>query len=620
MCGIVGYRSLTNRPFQQHLEKAVGSLNQRGPDTQGIDINGATGMGHTRLAIIDTTTNGKQPMSDETGRYTLVFNGEIYNYQSLKKELNGITWKSSTDTEVLLQLLIHDGPDCLPKLNGFFALAFYDKKEERLLLARDGMGIKPLHYYTGDELFAFGSEMKALFELPIPRKLNHEALYWYLKLNYLPGNLSLIEDVEKLEPGHYLSLKNNILDKKAFWKLSDREEKPFDGTYESAQNQLIDLLDRSVQDRLISDVTLGAFLSGGTDSSAIVSLASRHHQHLNTFSIGYKDHPFFDETHYAEMVAKKFNTNHTVFSLTNDDLLNDLSAIVSYIDEPFGDSSTIPTYILSKYVKKHVTVALSGDGADELFGGYYKHLALHKALHPSITNQAIKWINPLTAILPQSRSGKITNLIRRANRFGRMLKMEPLERYWFLASLTNDPSFLLKESVNSKRINTLKSRFVKDHPTLNDYLDADLQVVLPGDMLTKVDLMSMANSLEVRVPFLDHRVVSFARSLPENFKVQGGNRKRVLQDAFRKTLPNELYNRSKKGFEVPMLNWMRNELSANLGATLFDEDFLQHQDIFHVPEVMNFRKKLQSANPGDVHGPVWALYVFQKWYKKYLEV
>ncbi|MEO9870210.1 asparagine synthase (glutamine-hydrolyzing) [Ekhidna sp.] len=617
MCGIIGYKNFSSQSdLSKSLKKATDSLKLRGPNNQGTFIQQDVGLGHTRLSILDTSSGANQPMTDPSGRYVIVFNGEIYNYQGLKSELD-ISFKTTSDTEVLLHLLINEGEKCLPKLNGFFAFAFYDKKEDRLLLARDRMGIKPLLFYQDENQFLFGSEMKALMCFPTQRKLNKEALYWYLKLNYLPGTLSMLEGVQKLAPGHYLKLKTNQIEVRPFIS-KDGEAESLD--YENGQKELVDILEESVKKRMISDVPLGAFLSGGTDSSAIVSLASRHTSQLSTFSVGYEDQPFFDETYYAELVAKKFNTNHHTFKLTNDDLLNDLNDIIEYIDEPFADSSAIPTYILSKHTKKHVTVALSGDGADELFGGYYKHMALNQALHPSFSQHVIKSIYPAFNALPKSRSGKVSNLIRRICRYGEMLKMEPIERYWFLASLTNDPSFLLYESINVEEETDFKSQFFKTFtPDLNDYLLADQQMLLPGDMLTKVDLMSMANGLEVRVPFLDKNVVNFARSIPAEYKIKGANRKRLVQDAFQNILPKELHNRPKKGFEIPLLQWMRNELLSDLDKTVFNEDYLQSQNLFNIDSVMNLRVILLSKNPNDVHGIIWAMYIFQKWYMKWMD-
>lgn len=619
MCGITGYKMLnpTVNRLENTLKSAIHTLSKRGPDASGAFFHKSIGLGHTRLSILDISDEASQPMTDQSGRYTLVFNGEIYNYRDLKNSLSRKEFKSSGDTEVLLYLLIEQGTACLPKLNGFFSFAFYDNQADSLLIVRDRYGIKPLHYYyKNDEYLAFGSEMKALMSYPFEKTINQHALYWYLKLNYLPGSLSMLNNVEKLESGHFLQIRDNKLRKECY--LDTKEDlKQTTNSYEDSKKNLVSILEKSVKDRLISDVPLGSFLSGGTDSSAIVALASRHTSKLQTFSIGYKNHPFFDETSYAENVAEKFKTNHTTFKLTNDDLLNNLNDVIDYIDEPFADSSAIPTYILAKHTKKHVTVALSGDGADELFGGYYKHLALSKGLDNSFTNRLIRLVNPIIKELPKSRSGTISNIIRRVERFSTMLKLDKDERYWFLSSLTNDPSFLLKESTNKKLISELKYQFLSKAKNLNDYLKVDQSIVLPGDMLTKVDLMSMANSLEVRVPFLDKEVVNFSHSLPDRYKINGNKRKCILQDAFKEILPKELYNRPKKGFEVPLLQWMKNELLPDLDKTLFKKEFLDHQNIFQTNQVMNLRRKMMSKNPEDVHAIIWAIFVFQKWYMKY---
>lgn len=614
MCGIVGYKNFTSsEDLSPSLSDAVTSLRFRGPDNQATFYDKSVGLGHTRLSIIDTSTRANQPMTDASGRYTLCFNGEIYNYRALEKELN-IKMQTTSDTEVLLYLLIKEGEKCLPKLNGFFAFCFYDSIQETLLVARDRIGIKPLHYFVNKDFFAFGSELKSLLHFPIRREINHHALSSYLRFTYVPGEMSMIDGMRKLLPGQYLNLSNQEVSIHSYWKLE--KQKSFSGNYDAAQRQLISLFESSVERRMIADVPLGAFLSGGTDSSAVVSMASGFNSNLNTFSIGYKDHSFFDETSYAELVATKFKTNHTTYSLTNDDLLDGLKAAVEYIDEPFADSSAIPTFILSQRVSQSMKVALSGDGADELFGGYYKHLAFAKSLSNSTLNSLMKLANPILNVLPQSRSTKFGNTVRRSSKYSNLLRMNPLQRYWYLASFNHSSnSYLLNPMVEEEMYENTKRSEVN---SLNDFLDMDLQMVLPGDMLTKVDLMSMANGLEVRVPFLDKTIVDFARSLPPDFKVQGGERKRILQDAFQHILPKELYHRSKKGFEVPMLHWMKNELLAELDDYVFDRDHLEAQSIFKSTEIMDLRSKLFSRNPGDVHVIIWTIYIFQNWYRRYM--
>ncbi|WP_370089221.1 asparagine synthase (glutamine-hydrolyzing) [Ekhidna sp.] len=618
MCGITGFKNFTDRSdLIESLSKATNALGKRGPDNQATFTHKQVGLGHTRLSILDTSTKAHQPMTDPSGRYTVVFNGEIYNYKSLTEGLD-VHFISTSDTEVLLHLLIKEGAQCLSKLNGFFAFAFYDSKKETVLLARDRMGIKPLHYYQNDDFFAFGSEMKALLNYPIPRKIDQHSLHWFLRLTYLPSEMSMISGVRKLLPGHYMHVNHSGIEIKPYWSF---ESKPaFDGGYANAKNQVVNLLEQSVERRMVADVPLGSFLSGGTDSSAVVAMASKFDPNLHTFSIGYRDHGFFDETNYAELVAKKFNTNHTTFSLTNEDLLNSLEDVLDYVDEPFADSSAIPTFILSQHVSKHIKVALSGDGADELFGGYYKHLAFQRSGERTLPNQLIKWLAPLLKSLPSSRSSKAGNLARRAAKYAQLMQMKSFDKYWHLASFNLTASDLMLNAPDDSVISSFIDQYHLSNGkiTLNDFLDLDLKIVLPGDMLTKVDLMSMANSLEVRVPFLDKDLVAFARSLPPHFKVDKNRRKTVLQDAFEHILPKELHHRPKKGFEVPMLSWMRNELNTSINEVVFDQKILKDQGVFNATQVMKLKEKLFSQNPGDVHSTLWTIYVFQKWYRKWI--
>ena len=377
---------------------------------------------------------------------------------------------------------------------------------------------------------------------------------------------------------------------------------------------------------MVSDVPLGAFLSGGIDSSVVVALASKYTDQLSTFSIGYKDQPFFDETKYAKLVADKFNTRHTVFTLNNQELYDHLFNVWDHLDEPFADSSVLPTYILSKYTRQSVTVALSGDGADELFAGYNKHLALKRSMNDSIANSVIKTLAPLTAILPKSRNSHFTNKFRQLDRMARGLRMSLQDRYWFwagiatqqeaLALLSNEALVNLNQPAAEGRRRQILKQINLDS-NLNDLLYTDMKLVLPNDMLSKVDWMSMAHGLEVRVPFLDHDLVNYVFGLPPELKVGNKMRKRILQDTFREILPKELYNRPKKGFEVPLLHWMRNELNGLIENELLSTRLLQDQNIFDVDQVNILKKRLHGRNPADSPARIWSLLVFQKWWLRY---
>ena len=572
-------------------------------------------------------------MNDASGRYVIVFNGEIFNYKELSAKYLQQTWhrisgpKTSSDTEVLLYLLIEHGEKCLEWLSGFFAFAFYDKETGKLILARDRYGKKPLLYYMGNGFIAFASEMKALLEYNIPKEIDYTVANQYFQLNYIPQPQSMLKGVAKLRPAHYLVFNANGLDEYApYYQLQTQPGSYGTYTYQEAQQELIKRMDVSVQERMIADVPLGAFLSGGIDSSVIVALASKYTAQLNTFSIGYKDNAFFDETKYAQLVAKKYNTNHTVFSLANNDFLEHIYNVLDYIDEPFADSSAIPVYILSKYTRKHVTVALSGDGGDEVFAGYNKHAAEWKIRQQSLANRLVKAGMPVWSSLPRSRNSKFTNLFRQLHRFAEGAGLPIKERYWRWASFINakEASYLFREEIRGD-IDTpvlqqekalLLSSLKSDD--FNEILLTDMNLVLAGDMLVKVDLMSMANSLEVRSPFLDYKVVDFAFSLPASYKIDNRLKKKILQDAFRPMLPAEIYNRPKHGFEIPLLNWFRKELWGLINDDLLSKEFIKQQAIFNPKAIENLKNKLLSNNPEDTHATIWALIVFQYWWRKYI--
>ena len=629
MCGIVGAYQLKEKK-QTDLTLALASLHQRGPDSHGTFYDNNVTLGQARLSIIDTTNAAIQPMTDISGRYTIVFNGEIYNYQSLKMPLieRGISFKSDSDTEVLLYSYIFDRENFLEKLVGFFAFAIYDKQDNSIFLARDRMGIKPLLYYIDEKMIAFGSEMKALMQLPIKKELNKTALVQYIQMNYIAGPISILKDVKKVLPGHCLTItQDGIISDKAFYQIPYDSQMPAANlSYEKAQAELVRLVHESVQLRLIADVPLGAFLSGGFDSSIVVSAAIQYKKNLNTYSIGFKDEPYFDETKYANLVAKKFNTNHTVYSISNDDMYSELFHILDYIDEPFADSSSIAVFILSKLTRQKVTVALSGDGGDELFAGYNKHKAEWRARNGGILNTLVKTGAPIWAALPKSRNSKTGNLVRQLDRFAKGLNKSNADRYWRWCSFMDEEeaaAFLTSFSSAEMQAYLKHEHFftdiIGDHGKFDDVLLADMNLLLPNDMLTKVDLMSMANSLEVRVPLLDHRIVNFAFSLPTHYKITATENKRILKDAFRNELPAELYNRPKHGFEVPLLKWFRTGLKSLIFDDLLQDDFILSQQIFNPLKIKDLKIQLMSQNPGDAVAQIWGLIVFQYWWKKNMQ-
>lgn len=626
MCGITAVVAFneSGKFYLSRIAAATDVLQRRGPDNGRTLIQENMALGHRRLSILDLSECANQPMFDSTLRYVIVFNGEIFNYRELKNGLvaKGISFRTESDTEVILELYKQHGNSFLNRLNGFFAFILFDTVEKKLLVARDRYGVKPLWIYRDEHAMLFASELKGLLAFGFNKQLDYTTLYQYLQLNYVPGNTSMLKNVSKLEPGCFLTIHQAVVVKECFYEIPFTRNLTSYPSYNDACDQLENLMDRAVERRLISDVPLGSFLSGGIDSSVVTALASRHVDRLNTFSVGYNNDSFYDETRYAELVAKKCNTHHTVFSLTQDDVFQHLDDILDYIDEPFADSSALPVFVLSQLTRKHVTVALSGDGADELFGGYIKHWAEYRMRNQTIAEAAVVAMEPLLNMMPRSRSTKIGNTFRQLNRFASGAKLSAKERYWRWCSITDEytASKLLSVDFDTNIYNQRKTDMLKridGAKDLNDMLYTDMQMVLPGDMLVKVDLMSMANSLEVRTPFLDYTVVDFAFGLPSKYKTDRNGRKKIVQDAFRNILPEELYNRPKKGFEVPLLEWMRTGLSSRVTTLCLDKERINHQGVFNHQALTELWKQVNSNNPEDSAARMWAVLVFQHWWNKY---
>lgn len=628
MCGILGAISGSSKINNDVFRSALLCMHRRGPDAHGLFHHHQTWLGQVRLSIIDTSPDANQPFIDESKRYVLVLNGEIFNFMALKStylSAFNIDFKTHSDTEVLLHLLIHYGTACLPWLNGFFAFAFYDKQEDRCLIARDRLGKKPLYWaQTTDGVF-FGSELKSLFPILPKPEINTEALMLYFRLNYIPPHLSILKQVRKVLPGEYIEISSTGRTSNTFYTPTLHTERYERLNYSDAQVELQQRMRQSVHDRLVSDVPVGAFLSGGIDSSVIVALAAEQVPKLKTFSIGFNN-PQFDETAYAQLVSKKYQTEHHAFYLNEADFKNALHEILDYIDEPFADSSCIPLYILCQKTKHEITVALGGDGGDELFGGYHKHRAEWAIRNSSLLAMAVKTSAPLLQKLPQNKNTRIGDITRKLAKLGAGASLTPNNRYIRWASILDqqDALLLFNEKTRLRIEQTNSEQHLERYANpiqsddLNEVLLADIQLVLPGDMLQKIDWMSMANSMEVRSPFLDDRVLDFALSIPDHFKIDRTFKKKIVQDAFRNMLPNELYNRPKQGFEIPLLDWFKTDLNDYIFNDLLEKQFIEEQGIFDYERIVWMRKKLHSPNPGYIQATLWALIVFQHWYKKYM--
>ncbi len=625
MCGITGVIAFTKsgNEFLKFVLDATLALTKRGPDNNSTFFYQNIGFGHVRLSIIDTSPEANQPFTDETGRYTLVYNGEIFNFKEIKKslELKGHQFSTNSDTEVLLKSYIIEGIACLEKLNGFFVFVIYDKVSNTTIIARDRLGIKPLFLFQTEDVIVFASEMKSLLKYPVKKELDLTSLYMYLQLNYIPGPDSIFSGIKKLKPGNFLMIKNNTVTEKGYTDVVYKSGYQVNTDYSTACKRMYSLLDDSVKHRLLSDVPLGFFLSGGIDSSIIVALASMHKYTLDTFSIGFPESSFFDESKDAKMVALKYRTHHTEINVKQKDIFENIYQILDYIDEPFADSSAIPLYMLCHETKKHVSVALTGDGADELFGGYQKHKAEYIFRNSFLAKPFARNTSFLWKMLPKSRNNYFGNKFRQLDRFCNSAKLSVSERYWAWCSLNDSvgAANVLSENTNysnfEQRKNNILSHF-SEGGDFNEVLQHDVQLVLQNDMLVKADLMSMANSLELRSPFLDRSIVDFAFSLPPDYKIHRTQQKRILRDTFGHLLPQEILNKPKHGFEVPLCVWLKNELNPLLKDYLSVE-FITKQGIFNPESVTTLINKLFSSSPGDAPANIWALIVFQHWWRKY---
>lgn len=621
MCGIVGsYHPGPELPLtDDRITAALKCIAHRGPDDEGVYRQGRAVLGHRRLSIIDTSAAGHQPFTDEGGRYTIVFNGEVFNFQELRARLEreGHTFRSHTDTEVVLRLYTVMGEAFLHELNGFFALAIHDAETDRLLLARDRFGVKPLLWAEQDGVLHFASELRSLQALGAQGAVDHASLHQYFTYHYIPAPHTILQGVHKLEPGELLRVNASGVQRARWYDLVEaagRTNMPQDPV-----QRLRELLDDAVQLRLISDVPIGTFLSGGLDSSIISALAKRHKADLHTFSIGYADDPFFDESAHAEAVARHIGSEHTTFRLTRDDLAEAYPAFLASVDEPFADSSALPSYLLCRATRQHVTVALSGDGADEVFGGYRKHQAELRLASPGALERAVLALGPLWKALPRSRNNRITDTFRKLDRFASAAKGSAEERWLSLAGFDADgdaPALLPRVASPSTLAarDRYMARGIGQLPGMNGHLLADVHTVLANDMLNKVDLTSMAHALEVRTPFLDRRVVELAFALPAERKMSRGNGKVILREAFGGLLPAGITGRRKQGFEVPLRDLFLGPLRPLTDGMLTREQVIAAG--LNWEGVQAVRTRLASVRPGQAQATVHALLVYLSWWRR----
>ena len=622
MCGINGFIKSTHTTPEAALsllKKMNHVIIHRGPDDSGFYQDSSPsfsiGMAMQRLSIIDLST-GKQPISNEINSVTIVFNGEIYNYRKLRADLEtkGFTFKTKSDTEVILKLYETEGEKSFEKLDGMFAFSIHDKTKNKLIIARDFFGEKPLYYTQADSGFYYASELKSIISiLPNKPKISKAGLNLFFKLTYIPAPFSIYEGVQKLEANHYISydLTNHTYTISEINKICKNRSSL---SFKDAKLKLHDLMMSSIESRTVSDVPIGTFLSGGVDSSIVsLGLSQISNNKIDTFSIGF-DKASFDETDKSKLVAKQINSNHHEFIISENDIKAHIDAILLNFDEPFADSSALPTYLVSQKTSNYVKVALTGDGGDEVFGGYNKYY---------MGNLNSRYTNVVPKFLHNSAKPLLTSLLSTSddNR-GKRFKLKKLiqaidytgENYWNIISLgfENDTQQLL----NPEQALTNPFAYYKGHiskpKSLHNYREVDRLVSLEGDMLVKVDRTSMMNSLECRAPFLNKTLWDFSNSLPESYLVKGWSKKHILKEAFKHEFPVGFLDKSKKGFAVPVGDWLRSGLKNEL-ESFIDTKLLDKQDLFNNKYIRSLVLNHISGKEDNSY-KVWTFYTFQKWY------
>jgi asparagine synthase (glutamine-hydrolysing) len=625
MCGIAGFveSSTSASPVgpddsRALVQRMCDVIRHRGPDDEGVWVAQGVALGMRRLSIIDLST-GHQPIHNEDRTVWIVFNGEIYNFPELRRELEaaGHRFYTSTDTEVIVHAYEQWGKDALARLRGMFGLAIWDSARRLLLIARDRIGIKPMHYATVDGRLYFGSELKSLLEAPdLPRDLDPDALDHYLSFLYTPRDGSIFKSVRKLPPGHLLTWQDGRVAVEQFWQMPAYET--FKGSEAEAVSQLRDVLTDAVRSHLISDVPLGAFLSGGIDSSLVVGMMSQvSGSRVKTFSIGF-DEPEFDELEAARRVAQHFGTEHHEFVVKPDGVAI-LDRLISHFDEPFADSSAIPTWYVSEMARRHVTVVLSGDGGDELFGGYDRYVP-----HPRVvafdrySPLALRGVAAMAAAgLPHGVRGK--NFLRHV---GRDAQGRYLDAIRFFGA-DEKPALLtpdVRAALAGPDPETVLARHFRRFahlPWASQMMRFDAETYLPEDVLTKVDRMSMAHSIESRVPLLDNEVIAFASALPSSMKIKNGRRKHVLKEVAATLLPPDILNRPKQGFGVPLGTWFRGNLRELFADTLLSPAALQRG--YFQPAFVNRLVTEHLAGKRDHTLRLWQLVVFERWNREYVD-
>ena len=625
MCGITGF----NWDDKELVKRMCNSISHRGPDGEGFYNDERVSLGHRRLSIIDLSENGKQPMCNEDETVWIIFNGEIYNYSEIKSELEkkGHRFKSKTDTETIIHAYEEYGEECLHLFNGDFAFAIYDKNKKTIFLARDRLGIKPLYYFAEENKFIFASEIKAILQSPqVSKKVNLEALNKFVSYRYNFGEGTMLENIFKILPGTYLiyNLKDNFITKKVFWSSNFSDNGIINESEEYFAKKTRELFKDCVQKRLMSDVPLGVYLSGGIDSSSVVAMMSQIvKEPIKTFSVGFGFGEETDELNYAKKVSEKFGTEHKEFTVTSD-LVNLLPKIIWHCDEPLADPALIPVYLLSEQAKKHVSVVLTGDGSDEIFAGYEQNKILTLARKTRFVPFRKQMASVFLKSIPTKFFDKFFKYSSALGEEGekRALKLlqnisNPAKAYEEIVSIFDEDERKEVLLPDKQTCFSLSKYFTGKNNLVNEILQFELKNQLSDNMLLKADKMTMASGVESRVPFLDHRLVELSFRMPVKYKLKGLQDKYILKKAMNGTIPNEIINRKKQRFYVPIDLWMLKELKPMLDEELSQQN-IERQGYFNYEYIAKVKEGFENSRLFYAR-QLWNILTFQLWHKKFIE-
>ncbi|QOG12078.1 asparagine synthase (glutamine-hydrolyzing) [Arcobacter sp. FWKO B] len=630
MCRIVGFIDKNKEYSKKEVLVAMrDTMISGGPDDAGQYIDSNIALGHRRLSIIELSKLGHQPMISEDENYIISYNGEVYNHEEVRKELiqNGYIFKSHSDTEVILKSFIQWKEKCLDKFHGMFSFVIYSKKEKTLFIARDRVGVKPLYFYKTEDIFLFSSEIKAFHKHPsFDKKLSYEGLSQYLKYSYIPAPYTIFEDCYKLEPGHYMNVNIETLDidKKCYWDPQTFYDMPkLDISYEEAKEKLEEILTKSFELRMVSDVPIGMFLSGGIDSSTLLALLSKDKKReIKTFTIGFEENEF-NEAVFAKEYAKHLGTEHHEHYLSKQDSLDIIPKLPDIWDEPFADASQIPTYLVSKFTKAHVTVSLSADGGDELFFGYPKYWLTKNRVK---TIEKYKGLFSIASLLSDDILVKVGHKLNIGDKLLKTKKLLKKEGSIY-ANAFDIGQHIYTEHYQDKMFNKkfekdIKNNFKQfENANISDeekMLLVDFKTYLPDDILTKVDRATMAVSLEGREPFLDQDIFEFVARLPFAYKYKDGVTKRILREILYKYIPKEMVERPKMGFGIPLETWCREDKRlSKLVKEQLSKERIEKDGIFDY-EVIGGELERYFNGEKISFNKIWTLFMFQMWYERWM--